>query len=143
MLTSLMRFSFSLCKTTLLCAAGGEAYKIKRRYKVTALSYSTMTLKVPVYAHIHREKEEERVRTQQEHKDARVFVCVGWRSSSEAIWPHSCALPPSLSPVFPPLAPSGTLAGLDRNRSSILSPIDPYGTLKKSDICLGSHVALM
>lgn len=52
--------------------------------------------------------------------EGRPGLCRCWPSSSSAIWPHSCALPPSSSPVFPPLTASGTLASLDRNRSSIL-----------------------
>lgn len=68
-------------------------------------------------------------------------LCLCWPSSSEAIWLHSCALPVSMSPVFPPLAPYGTLAGLGRNRPSNPSPIHPYGILTKTDICLGPWVA--
>lgn len=79
---------------------------------------------VSVRAHIQGEREsKDTTRTQ-----GRSGLCLCWRCSSEAIWLHSCALPPSLSPVFPPLAPYGTLAGLDRNRSSIL----PQQTLMAS-----------
>lgn len=64
-------------------------------------------------------------RTQHEHKDITFFVlfffCLCWHSSSVAIWPHSCVLPPCLSPELPTLIASGTLASLDRTDFSILA----------------------
>lgn len=58
-------------------------------------------------------------------------LCLCWLGSSVAIWPHSCALPPSSSPVFPPLTASRTLASLDRNRSSILPQLSLQASLNR------------